>query len=283
MLETEKAEIVPFNLKTGEIVPGKILTPAMIQEIQRKKDKNKKISEEYKEYGNFYWLFYKMKEDLFDKNIDGSIVTRLVYLATYIGYDDNKIVYKNGKYIHKKDLQKILNLTDKTYKTFICQCKKYNLITINEDDTISITNKYFKKGNLYKNKKNDKSAIRMYCDTIQYLYENCCLTYHKNLGYLYALIPYINIEYNIVCSNPKEKDVKNICPLSLKDICKICGFSIENYRHFKNKLLNIKIKNKPVIRLIEDIDNIIVYINPSIFYAGHNHKQVEILGEFTGV
>lgn len=37
MLETEKTEIVPFNLRTGEIVPGKILTPAMIQEIQRKK------------------------------------------------------------------------------------------------------------------------------------------------------------------------------------------------------------------------------------------------------
>ena len=30
MLETEKAEIVPFNLKTGEIVSGKILTPAMM-------------------------------------------------------------------------------------------------------------------------------------------------------------------------------------------------------------------------------------------------------------
>ena len=42
-------------------------------------------------------------------------------------------------------------------------------------------------------------------------------------------------------------------------------------------------KNEPAIRLIEDINNIIVYINPSIFYAGHNHKQVEILGEFTGV
>ena len=39
-------------------------------------------------------------------------------------------------------------------------------------------------------------------------------------------------------------------------------------------------KNEPAIRLIEDINNIIVYINLSVYYAGDKYSEVYILGEF---
>ena len=38
-------------------------------------------------------------------------------------------------------------------------------------------------------------------------------------------------------------------------------------------------KNEPAIRLIEYIDNIIVYINLSVYYAGDKYSKAYILGE----
>ena len=163
MLETEKAEIVPFNLKTGEIVSGKILTPAMMQEIQRKKNRNKKINEEYKEYGNFYWLFYEMKEKLFSNTISGDNITRVIYLATYMDYKDNKLKYDNNVNIHKKDLMTLLNVKERKYYKFIKECTDANILNIENDETVTMSFKYFGKGKIKKLTVIDAICLMVLC------------------------------------------------------------------------------------------------------------------------
>lgn len=278
--ENQPNNVVPIDLATGEVVPGRVITPAMEQEIKRKKQMTQQIQNEYKDYGQFYWLFYKMQEDLFDKKIDGATITRLVFLATYMGYD-NCLYYKNNKPIYKDDLQSLLRLKSTAYKTFTRECKENCLIKINNNGTISITNEYFKRGKLLKRDIDSKNNItRMYCDTIQYLYKNCDPRYQKTLSYMFALIPHISIQYNIVCENPLEEDIDKVRPCLLRDICAICNYDPSHSNFLKKSLINIKIQNKAALRMIEDINGTRVYVNPAVYYGGNNHETVYILGKF---
>ena len=281
MLETEKAEIVPFNLRTGEIVPGKILTPAMMQEIQRKKDKNKKINEEYREYGNFYWLFYEMKEKLFSGVISGDTIARVIYLATYMNYKDNRLKYDNNVNIHKKDLMALLNIKERKYYKFIKDCTSANILNIEDDETVTMSFKYFGKGKI-KKLKNDKNMVitRMYCDTIRYLYKNCNEKFYKNLSYLYIILPYINRDYNILCNNPEESNLEKIECINMLQLCNIVGYNPKNSYRLKQNLKNILIENKPIVSWVDNANGEYIFINPNLYYAGTKHIEVKILGKF---
>ena len=275
--EDQPNNIVPVDLTTGEIVSGRVITPAMEQEIKKKK----KVQEQYKDYEQFYWLFYEMQQQLFEGKIEGAIAARLMFLVTFMGYHENKLAYRNGKLIPKKDLIHILNLSKKQYYDFIRICAGNNLLFIHDDDSISLTDKYFKRGKLYKKDlNNETSIIRVYCKTVQYLYTNSTPTYHKNLGYLFALIPHVNKQYNIVCSNPLETNFDKVIPLNLKELCIAIGFNPEHANDLKSHLKSIRIRNKPVISFVENCNGIKTFTNPIVYYSGNDYEKVKILGKF---
>lgn len=281
-LETERIEIVPFNLKTGEIVRGRVITPAMEAEIKRKKKlkaEKQRINKKYEQYGNFYWFFYSIKEQLFDGKIDGATATRLIYLATYLNYD-NVLVFENKKPMHKKDLQDVLKIKDTAYKDFVKECVKNDLIIINDDDTVAMPKAYFKRGNLTKTNIKKADIIRMYNDSIRYLYDNADPTYHKNLAYLFMVIPYVNVDYNLICTNPDEKDIDKIQCINTQQLCEIVGYNPKNYRRFRQNLKQIIINDSFAVSFVDNIFGEKIFVNPTIYYAGDKHDKVWILDKF---
>ena len=268
---------------TGEIIYGAvILTPEMQKEIKRKKREKDIYNSQFKEYGSFYWLFYEVRKDLFNKKIEGATISRLMYLATYMAYEDNILYNKDKTPIKKSELGKILNLKEDTARKFINECIEKELILFKEDGKISISNEYFKKGKFYKEDyTGDKSIIRVYCEGICKLYENCKdASQHKSLSYLFLLIPYANRSYNIICRNPMEEKKSRIKFLNMDEICDIVGYSRKNKIRLKNEMKELEINGRVAFRWLEDKYGSRAFINPAVYYAGNKHSDVYILGQF---
>lgn len=116
---------------TGEFVDGRATSRETLEAMARAKAKNQQISSKFAKYGNFYWLFYDIQKPLFEGNIDSATVTRLIYLATYMSYNDNKqLQFDNGNPIMRKDLEKVLGLSSTPTKYFLRQCKAHRLLAM---------------------------------------------------------------------------------------------------------------------------------------------------------
>lgn len=197
--------------------------------------------------GGYIHMYYIKNELLFNElNIDRANISRLVYLATYIDYNDRKenLLVKYGQFkgvvpMTKKDIKEKMKLSDATFSVFFNEMKKKNLI-YEVNNKLYINPDYFNRG---KNQMDKKGYTRVFIDTTRMLYENCSSRQHKQLSYVFQLIPYMNYELNIICSNPDEPDFYELDKLGLKRICELLGISTDkkSMNTFEKNLLKFYI------------------------------------------
>lgn len=206
--------------------------------------KSKRDLKEYsKLLGGYINMCYVRNELLFNKiNIDRANISRLIFLSTYIDYNDRKenLLVKHGKYnelepMTKKDMKTILGLGDTAFKSFIKDVESNHLLYI-VGDRFYISSEYFNRGKNNLSNFSSKEYTRIFINTTRQLYKSSTSRQHKQLSYAYQLIPLAHYETNIICENPSEMEFKNINKLSLKDICLFLGVSTE--RKSMNKLEN---------------------------------------------
>lgn len=239
-------------------------------ELRKSNDLFKQAIDEY--CGNFYFIFYNR---LLNKDIDYQYLFRFIYLCIYMDYENRLFIRKDKikHIIYEKDLQEILKLgRTETYKTK-CELLEKGLITIDEDGIININKIYCKKGNILKNKKVGKA--RMFDNAIKELYEKSTPKEHKKLALLIALLPYVNIKYNMLCHNVHEENIDCIKPYSLKELSVLLKQS--NVTRFKNDLLDLTIDDELVVAFHETKLAKIITINPKLYYMGTTIEELDWL------
>ena len=218
------------------------------------------------ELGAFCFNIYK---NLLDVNLEPQYMFRFIYLCTYMNYD-NKLVLGNqigdGKLAIESDLMEILGLsrmeTFNTKKALI----EANLIAIEEDETISINKKYALKGKI--GKRDLKGSVRTMESGIRELYQSVGAREHKKLALLIEILPYVNFNHNIVCSNPNESNVENIEPINLTKLANMMGYSTT--QKLKKGLMDIKVNGKSLIMIATINSKNMIVVNPSLYYKGNN-------------
>ena len=279
--EDEKDELIVVDVKTGKVLEdARIVTREMDEARERRIVNERRIAEEYAKYGNFYWMFYDLQKPLFSGEINGATVTRLMYLATYMSYNSNKLTYENGKPVLRNQLPKVLNVSPETVNKFVASCVRKKIMKVDEDGLVYLMGD-FKKGKIKKHDlSNEKAIVRIYYLAIQWLYEKSSPRDHKVLSYLFSILPWVNRRYNIICSNPEEKDLDLINPLSTAEMCEIIGYDKSQAQRLKSNLYGIRINGKPAISWVNNCDGEKIFINPRIYYAGTEAKEVKVLGKF---
>ncbi|MDY2881810.1 MAG: hypothetical protein SOT71_04045 [Romboutsia timonensis] len=213
-------------IKEGETIKViKDLTPQQKAIINNKKELNTYS----KKLGGFLHVCYVKNQLLFNTlNLNQATISRFLYLATYIDYNDREenVLIKhtqNNKleYLTKRDIRNLLNLSEKTFYDFMKEVKEKELL-FEANNKIYLNPVYVNKG---RSNFRNKEYTRMFIDTTKELYENCTSRQHKRLSYIYQLLPFLNYESNILCNNPEEKDINKLDKLSFKDICGILGLS----------------------------------------------------------
>ncbi|HFD2052235.1 TPA: hypothetical protein ACF2DE_002966 [Clostridium perfringens] len=219
--------------------------------------------------GNFYFSFYK-------KILKLEYIFRFIYICTYMNYK-NYIEFGSAKgenrLVKKKDLFEILGLSSKeTYNTINYLFDKGLLIEDN-DGNIKVNIKFCKKGKITKNQA--KVGIRMFEESIRELYKKSKPREHNRLALFVKLIPYVNLKYNVICSNPEEENIEKINPLTIKAIADIAGY--KNSNRFKKELLDLTINDSLAIVITETKNGKFVHVNPTVYYKGTNADDLKYL------
>ena len=262
----------------GEEVSGEALQIAFVDKGEKKVNqlkgyrKKNEFDKLIGEFGEFYFLRY---ENILKEDIERQIATRGIYLCTFANYD-GILVYGDakgeGKYVKRKDLQEILGLkksgsADTVNKIF----KKYELFFEKEDESIGMNPKYFLKGKI-DNKKELGGSTRVFNEAMMELYKKSTPKEHKKLFLLFKLLPHINFAHNIVCSNPSEKNIELVNPLTLKEVMELAEYS--HITKFKRELLDMTVNGELVAKITETKYGKFVYVNPRIYYKGKSFESL---------
>jgi hypothetical protein len=288
--------------KTGEVLnyEGRVIyiqteeerdrTRKYFKDLKEREEQAKVINEKYKDYGNFIWNVYNLNQQSFPQ-LKASNITRLMFLSTYLNYD-GFLMFNQRTIMTKENMFKLLKLSDREFRSFYKDMIDNNILYLNEDN-IYINENMFGKGKLRntliaKFSEEEKYITRLYIDGVRDLYDKSTPRSHKTLSYLFQILPYVNRQYNIVCYNPLEEDLKEIQGMSLGQFCETIGYSNHNssqlFRYLFEPQFTINGKLTTAMRYVVDkgLDKSTysMYINPRVYYAGNRWHEVEVLAKF---
>ena len=252
--------VAVIDKNTGEVLEETQLRKHDDVVIKRKQTEeqynyliNKTQLQEYStNLGGYVHITYVNNELLFNNTlgVKAPNISRIIYLATYIDYKNrngNLLMKRCNDYqlepMNRNDLIECLKLKQRTFLNFYKEVTSKGLL-IETDKGYVLNDKYFHKGKLEDDKlDNTKGYSRLYVTTTRKLYLNTKTSEHKNLSYIYQLIPFINRKSNRLCFNPEEQDFERIQELNMLDICKMLCLCEDKSRmlKLKKKLLSFKI------------------------------------------
>ena len=271
---------VILNTETGEVTDYNKVVQSE-QEYRRKQKADfylkQKLTSEYAKYGTFFWLVYDPVRKLFPE-INTTDVVMLIMLATFSNYD-NRLTFKNGKEIFRKDLPRVLDTSKATITRFISRTTSAGLLSVEDDNTIKLNAKAMYRGKLHLKR---GRCARIYVDVCQKLYYDSSKENRRRLYYVFGMLPWIHFERNILCKNPDEDDISKIIPMNLLDYAKCVGYDEKNLKRFWNVLMSFSIDNdEPVILMVRgrNEDRASIIVNPKLLCGAKDVETMRVLFE----
>ncbi len=275
----EVSDAITITVPAGSTVrtPEQRKAYKEFQEKEQKKYLSRKAKDDF---SHFYFVLREVQLG----KLSAETAARLVYLCTFLDFNGHFMKSERQR-IKKTDLQEILGLSTGTTHKF---WKEVNPSYVGEDaEGLILTNDNITRGAITGS---GKSYQTFYNAAIRKVYRGTKATRHRHLGYIYRVLPLINIEFNIICWNPCEKNLDDIIPMSVAEFCEQIGYNVGEY----TKLL--KIYRQIVFEVANhleyfltfvvneaDANHMRIFINPRILYSGSNYSRVEVLGAFTKV
>lgn len=289
----EKNSNLARDEDTGEVIEAttviipigsKIQTPEQQKAAREWCEKQTKRLMQRKLQDELGYFYFVMRQHRFG-NISAESAARLVYLCTYLNYNDEFMLTERTK-MKKSDLKEILGLSLRTTYNFWNDIKDVYVSDCGEDG-LKLISPYIIRGHITKS---DQSYKKFYLEGIRCIYKATPISKHRYLGYVFQLLPYINTEYNIICKNPDETELEKIQPLLIDEICDILDYDKSQRSRFINiyrKLIfEYHGRKECFVNFFTSLDYkelTRAYVNPHILYSGSNHRMVEMLGTFAVV
>ena len=273
---------------TGELVPTSDVVVVLCEgdQVRRKSQIEycKATLTSRNDNGNFVWLLFTYGENLFP-NISAANLTRLIYAATFCNQD--------GSIMSKSDLRKKMKLNRTRWSEFWNEMIA-NDVLYEQNDIVYVNNKFIITGKTKLNSSiniiglgpaglfcgyvingkinTDYNYTRLFCEYIQSLYEGCgSANEHKQLSYIFKIIPFINRRTNVACMNPMEQDSSKIQTMKLGDFCDAIGYDKTHAKRLAKDLLNIRINGELAIGFfVTNMDEKTwrIVVNPKIYFGG---------------
>ena len=245
----------------------KIITPLQ-REIINQKSEIKSFVTSRKQNKKF--TFFNIEDDYND--ISPETLCRLVYLSTYLRFGDNVLMATQIRAMKEDDIIKILGIARSTYYMFKNETFGKYILFNSEDGTYRISSKILKRNKLRRTESNRWQ--RIYHIEFRALYNSITSNQHKLIGKLLLLLPFLNIETNVLCYDRFETDMKILKPLTLKDASIQLYFDPERVHRLKKDFERLtyrcgkKVKRFCKLSDEKTITNKAIYYNPEIIYGG---------------
>lgn len=277
---TKSYKTFEVNEETGECdlaQGGRYYSEEEYRVMQQKREQEREWAirvaandERTRRYGNFTFFRYEFLSDVLS-SYNLNQVARLFLMATYLPYRQSNILqYRNGTKISKKELQKLLILSDGSFRRFL---EDMSGIIVMENDGVQLNSSLFERNNIRGQREQTNSFIRIYHKAYRFLYKKLTVRKHQQLGYLIRLIPYLHRTTNIICNNPYVESEENLNTLGMRKICDVIGYEYNQVSRLVKNLQYLTLENgQPVFLYNRDKD--IAAIHPELFYAGSSWEAI---------
>lgn len=281
---------VAVNRRTGEIhdtqtvtVPcgSKVITPE--DQERRQNYFNLQAERELRKRANAPLGHFLFMSGAGFNEISSASVARLIMLCTYSRYDDALFIGRS-KPMTRAEAQQILNLEYTSFNKFMKEVVPRFLIE--KDGALYLANhQTFFRGK--KDKKNHDQYWKAYLLSVRRLYNSTDVRQHKALGRVFQLLPFVNIEFNVLAYDIEETDLDAVKPMTLFEICKELGVDWSHVNRllslYRSLTFTVGDHQERLVSVVSDgIDrrNARIFVNPRIIYSGSDYRKVEILGAF---
>jgi AraC-like DNA-binding protein len=265
-----------WDKETGEEITHLLdIGPKVKQQTYEQKE-GARIREELaaheKEHGGFIYAFFTACTQMSDRLsfLQQGDLARLMFIGSYVSWETNHLVYDNGRPINKRQLGELLGMSRSKYSEF------YKKLTENEviaetNEGLVMNPELFYRGRTAKIKTIVKTYeyTRLFRKTVRDLYATYNGRSIKKLALIYAVLPYVNFNHNIVSENPNEVKDEKIIPMTVTTLARRLGYS--DTAKFTAALNSVTYKGQRVFGLFEmgDKRKRKVVVNPAAFYAGN--------------
>ena len=182
----------------------------------------------------------------------------------------------------RADLEIVLQISKaQTYRFWNEVKEKY----IHEDEhgQLHMRKEFFTRGKLSLG----GSFQQVYSESVRKLYCETETRKHKYLGYVFQLLPFINVEYNLLCHNPYESNLEAVEPMTIGELCAAIGYSTENRARLIDAYSAITFPVEDgrecfcaFVTTGSKQSETKIFVNPRVLYHGKNAEQVQLLGKF---
>lgn len=252
-----------------------VYTPEDLSIINMRKEQYKNLCDQKGNYSRF--CFVSLEAHFED--ITSQSAARVIYLSTFLKYGTNELHTENGRRINCVNLHTVLGLSMVTTYGFLNEvCPRY--VQKDKDGKLFMDKPFFRYGRITTSTAYQKIFIK----AVRKLYRTVCTRNHRHLGYVFQMLPYVNIEYNILCRNILEKDLDNVQQISDKEFCDMIGYDYSAISRLKKIYRSIRFDVEghtgPFCVFVDTGDKTKVCINPRVLYSGSSPEKVEIIGSF---
>ena len=252
-----KKVVLYVDEDTGEIV--RQYETAKEQKIRQDPDK-------------FFWFFYKVLQPIHYSGSDFLVISRLAKKMT----PNNTIAYNTATPIKSKaDLALRLASSKNTGYAKLKEWEDLGLI-IKNDDLYFFNNEIIRKGSirdltLMELRNQMKAKVKVAYDGVEAVRS---ATSCRRLAMLVSLIPYLNLEHNVISEAIFEWEWEDVTPLSDLEIAERLGLLPSSAKRIPAYLLEpiitIRGHRQPMVKLLDGK----YVVNPRIFYGGSHFKEV---------
>lgn len=204
-----------------------------------------------------------------------------MFIGTYVSYNEGDpshgyLRHDNGVPINKKSLGELLGMSRNKYSDFYAKLVEENILA-ELPEGLAMNPTVFYRGENLDAIKGDYQYTRLFRKTVRELYSKFDGRSIKKLGVVYAVLPYVNFNFNVICNNPHQVVDGKIQPMKLKELAERLGY--KDYKHLLKTMQEIKYKDQPVFKFVDDgkdRHSSYIVVNPSVIYAG-NGKHLDAI------
>lgn len=285
--------------RTGEVIPcvqidapvgSRVLSPRQVKAQRSYRARGEQIAaaRQTREYNGRLNFYFALSRDRRADPVRPGTLARVFFLATFLRSEDSRLYAQDGTPLAKSDLPNLLKLSKSSFRSFWDDAAG-KFIFPQDDGSITIADEFFR-GSLRKHATGENSDYqKLFISSLRELYWQTPPRRHRYLGFLFAILPLVHWEYNIVCKNPREADRTKVEPLSLDELCENVGPNgyAENQRQrllsaFQNLKFEIDGTIQFLVAYLEDrvSGNSYLVVNPNVLYRGSDRSKVDGFGIF---
>ena len=283
--DTLDGENVAIDKETGEVlgtvtalIPrgSQIITPKIRKRIRDKNEAATRKARKKSENAPLGSFVFIRSDGL--NSISAESAARLVFLSTFLKFDGGAL-RRNNRPILRSELPKLLGLSKSTVSRFVREVSP-TYLSINSENEISLCESIAFRGAL---KAGNYEYRKAFNRGVRAVYMAADINQHKQLGYIFQMLPFVNVEYNLLCRNPLETNIAEIDLLTVKDFCEIIGYDVAHWSDLLAKLrkitFTVKTRQEQFCRFVYDgshTSKAVIVVNPNVLYSGSNFQKVEM-------